>query len=549
MKIETFITLVEDSIKANWDAPAFSDYEGNTLSYKNVGCMMLNLHELFKSSGVKKGDKIALVGRNQSHWGVVYLAVVSYGAVIVPILPDFNTSDIHHIVNHSDSILLFVSKVMFDKIDETKMKALKGIVSLDDFHLVHDNKKGKLEPVFKNKDIKCKSLLAADFALPNVALDDVAVISYTSGTSGFSKGVILPHRSIWSNARIAWDANVDLKPGYRIVSFLPLAHAYGCLFEFITPFVNGCHITFLTRTPSPQIITKAFREVKPNLILAVPLIIEKIYKKQILPAIDKTTMRLLMKVPVVNSSVFKKINQKLTAVFGGEFTEIIIGGASFNKDVEQFLRRIGFRFTVGYGMTECGPLISYNNWDNHVLESAGAVVPRMEVKIDSPDPETIPGEILVKGDNVMLGYYKNQEATDEVLSKDGWLKTGDLGVLDKNKVVYIKGRSKNMILGSSGQNIYPEEVEAKINNLAYVMESLVRENNGKLEALVYPDFELADANGLTIQAVEKIIKEHRNALNKSLPAYMNVAKISLYPTEFEKTPKKSIKRYLYTQTN
>ena len=545
MASENFITLVENSIKKHWDLSAFSDFEGDTINYSEVGVKILQLHSFFKACKIKKGDKIALVGRNQSNWGIVYLAVVAYEATIVPILPDFKTSDIHHIVNHSDSVLLFISDIMFDKIDESKMNNLKGVISLNNFTTL-------CEP--SNKNIKAKlaeclketyKLTPAEFCLPVGNLDDVAVISYTSGTSGFSKGVVLPNRSIWNNARIVWDDEVDLKTGYKIVSFLPLAHAYGCLFEFITPFVNGCHVTFLTRTPSPQIITKAFREVKPNLILAVPLIIEKIYKKQILPAIDKSTMKLLLKVPVVNSQVFKKINQKLTTVFGGEFTEIIIGGAAFNKDVEKFLKRIDFRFTVGYGMTECGPLISYRHWTHHRAESAGRVVPGMEVKIDSDDPYNIPGEILVKGKNVMTGYYKNKEATDEVFTKDGWLKTGDLGVIDKDNFIYIKGRSKNMILGPSGQNIYPEEIEATINNMPYVLESLVRENNGKLEALICPDYEASDSEGLTIKKVEKIITAYREQINKNLPAYMSISKITLFPTEFEKTPKKSIKRYLY----
>jgi long-chain acyl-CoA synthetase len=359
--------------------------------------------------------------------------------------------------------------------------------------------------------------------------------------------VVLPNRSLWNNARIVFDDEINLHEGDRIVSFLPLAHAYGCVFEFLTPFIYGCHITFLTRTPSPQVVTKAFREIKPNMILAVPLIIEKIYKKNILPAIDKSTMKLIMKVPLVNKSIFKKINDKLTAVFGGEFNDIVIGGAAFNKDVEKFLKRVGFRFSVGYGMTECGPLISYRNWQNHKIEAAGRVVPGMEVKIDSDDPKKTPGEILVKGKNVMLGYYKNPEATKEAFTEEGWLRTGDLGVIDNENFIYIKGRSKNMILGPSGQNIYPEEIEAVINNMPYVMESLVKETNGKLEALIYPDFEATDAAGMTIQNVETAIQNHRNTLNEILPSYMNISKITLFPSEFEKTPKKSIKRYLYTQ--
>lgn len=543
---ETFNTLLENAFKKYWDAPSFSDYEGQTLRYSEVANIVLKLHDVFKKCGIKKEDKIALVGRNQSHWGVIYLSVISYGAVIVPILPDFKTSDIHHIVNHSDSLILFISDVMFDKIDETKMPYLKGIISLKDFHLVHQKKHCSIKKALKalsNKEIEAT---AEKFKLPKLSQDDLAVISYTSGTSGFSKGVMLPNKSIWNNARIIFDEEINLNEGDRIVSFLPLAHAYGCLFEFLTPFIYGCHITFLTRTPSPQVITKAFREIKPNMILAVPLIIEKIYKKNIMPVIDKSTMKLILKVPVVNKSVFKKINDKLTDVFGGEVNDVVIGGATFNKNVEKFLKRIGFKFSVGYGMTECGPLISYCNWQNHKLEAAGRVVHGMEVKIDSADPENTPGEILVKGTNVMLGYYKNPEATAEVFTKDGWLKTGDLGVIDKDNFVYIKGRSKNMIVGASGQNIYPEEIEAAINNLPFVMESLVKENNGKLEALIYPDFEASDAAGMSIQQVESTIVAYRDTINETLPGYMHISKITLFPSEFEKTPKKSIKRYLYT---
>ncbi|MFB6318701.1 AMP-binding protein [Saccharicrinis sp. FJH54] len=544
---ETFITLIENAIKKYWNSPAFSDYEGQTLTYSEVGTKILKLHKVFEKCGLKKNDKISLVGRNQANWGVVYLAAVSYGAVIVPILPDFKTSDIHHIVTHSDSLILFISDNIFEKIDETKMPHLKGIVSLSDFHIVHENEKCTVRKALETLDEIQVDATRESFKLPEASLDDIAVISYTSGTSGFSKGVVLPNRSLWNNARIVFDDEINLHEGDRIVSFLPLAHAYGCLFEFLTPFIYGCHITFLTRTPSPQVVTKAFREIKPNMILAVPLIIEKIYKKNILPAIDKSTMKLIMKVPLVNKSIFKKINDKLTSVFGGEFNDVVIGGAAFNKDVEKFLKRIGFKFSVGYGMTECGPLISYRNWQNHKPEAAGRVVPGMEVKVDSEDPRRIPGEILVRGKNVMVGYYKNPQATKEVFTDDGWLKTGDLGVIDEENFIYIKGRSKNMILGPSGQNIYPEEIEAVINNMPYVMESLVKDSNGKLEALVYPDFEATDAAGMTIQEVEDAIQGHRKLLNEILPGYMNISKITLFPSEFEKTPKKSIKRYLYTK--
>ncbi len=548
MEKESLPKLLKKSLESNWNRNVFSDYHQSTMTYAELGGKIVLLHHLFKALDVKKGDKIALVGRNMSSWATVYLATVTYGAVIVPILPDFNTSDIHHIVNHSDARLLFTTDNIYDKIDETKMPDICGILSLEGFVALVDNCKGKLIDSVKktHKTFGEKSILIDDVKFESVHLEDLAVISYTSGTSGFSKGVMLSHRSIWSNARIGWDINIDLRPGDRIVSFLPLAHAYGCLFEFLTPVLMGCHITFLTRTPSPRIITQAFQEIKPKLVLAVPLIIEKIYKKQIVPAIDKKTMRLIMKVPVINSQVFKKINQKLTTVFGGEFQQVIVGGAALNKDVEYFLRKIGFRFTIGYGMTECGPLISYSDWKNHVLGSAGKVVVRMEARVDSPNPLTIPGEILVKGDNVMDGYYKNEDATREVLSKDGWLRTGDLGVIDENNIIYIRGRSKNMILGPSGQNIYPEEIEAKLSSMPYVQECVVREKNGKLEALVYADYEAADSEKLGEKELNVIMKENLLVLNKELPNYMNVARIELYPEEFKKTPKKSIKRYLYT---
>ena len=540
--------MMQNSIRQNWELNAFSDYEGDTITYKEVACEIKRLHFIFDQLEIKKGDKIALVGRNHSNWAVIYLAVVTYGAVIVPILPDFLTSDIHHIINHSDSVLLFASDSIYERIDESKMKHLKGIVSLDTHKVLFDNEFGRFKDAIDKalrQSEKCNNMVPEEFSLKDVDLEELAVISYTSGTSGFSKGVILKHKSIWSNSRIGWDHHVDLRPADRIVSFLPLAHAYGCLFEFLTPFVMGCHITFLTRTPTHAVIIKAFREIKPRLILAVPLIIEKIYKKQILTAINNPKVKWALKVPILKQKVYKKINQKLTMVFGGEFIQIIVGGAALNKDVEEFLYKIGFRFTVGYGMTECGPIISYASWEDHRVGSAGKIVTRMDVRIDSPDPYNTIGEIQVKGDNVFLEYYKNPEATLSVFTDDGWLKTGDLGIIDKEKYIYIKGRSKNMILGPSGQNIYPEEIESKLANLPYVMECLVRNNNNKLEALVYPDFELADSENLRQTEIEEIMKQNRDTLNAELPTYMNISKITILPEEFKKTPKKSIKRYLY----
>ncbi len=539
--------LVKQALEQYCNLPAFSDFKGETLTYAQVGERIQGLHHFFQEQGIKKGDKVALIGRNMSSWGVTYLAVITYGAVIVPILPEFSSNDIHHIVNHSESKLLFCTDLQFDRVDDTQMPHLEAIISITGYRVLV-SRKSAVHAAFE----KYLPLLNGDGSQFNInklmfgqfGSEELAVLSYTSGTSGFSKGVMLPHRSIWSNVVFARDT-FDINAGDRIVSFLPLAHAYGCLFEYLWPFTEGCHITFLTRVPSPQIITEAFRAVKPNLILAVPLILEKIFKKNIQPKIESPSMKALLMVPGLNKLIYKKINKTLIDVFGGEFSEMIIGGAALNKDVELFLRKIGFPFTIGYGMTECGPLISYAPWQQSRAHSAGSVVNRMQVKIDSADPFHEVGEILVKGENTMLGYYKNSEATAEIFDAEGWLHTGDLGVIDEHDFIYIRGRSKNMILGPSGQNIYPEEVEAILNSLDYVQESLVRESDGKLEALVYPDYELADKEGLDSAALEKKIQSLKGKANAILPSYMNVAKITLFPTEFEKTPKKSIKRYIY----
>ncbi len=547
MENNGYIGLVRQALENYGNLPAFSDFKGETLTYAQVGERIEGLHRFFKDHGVKKGDKVALIGRNMSSWGVTYLAVVTYGAVIVPILPEFSTNDIHHIVNHSGSKLLFCTDLQFDRVDDTQMPSLEAIISITGYRILV-SRRSSVHATF-NKYLPLLNGNGSKFNIKNLSLEtskaeDLAVLSYTSGTSGFSKGVMLPHRSIWSNVQFARNT-FDIKPGDRIVSFLPLAHAYGCLFEYLWPFTEGCHITFLTRTPSPQIITEAFREVKPNLILAVPLILEKIFKKNIQPKLDSTKIKALLMISGINKLIYKKINKSLIDVFGGEFSEMIIGGAALNKDVELFLRKIGFPFTIGYGMTECGPLISYSPWQQSRTFSAGSVVNRMRVKIDSPDPYNIVGEILVKGDNTMLGYYKNQDATNEIFDSEGWLHTGDLGVTDDQEFIYIKGRSKNMILGPSGQNIYPEEVEAVLNSLDYVQESLVRENDGKLEALIYPDYEMTDREKLDTSALERKIQELKPKVNALLPSYMNLSKLTIFPTEFEKTPKKSIKRYIY----
>ncbi len=547
MEQNGYIGLVKSALENYAELPAFSDFKGETLTFREVGKYLYRCHRVYKALGIKEGDKVAVIGRNSTNWALSYLGAVSYGAVIVPILPDFSPSDINHIVNHSGSVLLFTTDIIFEKIDETKMPGLKGIVSVNDFSVLVDNQ-GKVQKAVDKARKEVKDL-GDDFNVSKIRFfepkpDDLMVLSYTSGTSGFSKGVLLPHRSIWSNVQFARDT-FDIVPGERIVSFLPLAHAYGCLFEFLWPFTEGCHVTFLSRTPSPAIITEAFRKVRPHLILSVPLILEKIFKKQILPKLEKGSMKTLLKLPVLNKVVYNKIRARLVDVFGGEFREMIVGGAALNKDVELFLRKIGFPLTIGYGMTECGPLISYAPWNETQAHSAGRIVHRMEVKIDSDDPFNKVGEIMVKGENNMLGYYKNKQATEEMIDEDGWLHTGDLGVIDKDNFIFIKGRSKNMILGASGQNIYPEEIEAVINNKEYVQECLVRDDNGKIEALIYPDYEAVDAQNLGDEDIERILQQIKKEVNQELPAFMNISKVVLFPEEFEKTPKKSIKRYKY----
>ncbi|WP_289053507.1 AMP-binding protein [Carboxylicivirga marina] len=550
MENNGYLSYVESALSNYGNLRAFSDFQGETINYNQVGERIVGIHQLYKDLGINRGDKVALIGRNMTSWAVVYLGTITYGAVIVPILPDFNSADIHHIVNHSESKLLFSTDLLFDKLDETKMKCLMGIVSINQCVSLVDHVGGKLsesvekiKPMFKGDGNSFKS---EQLFFPKIESEALMVLSYTSGTSGFSKGVLLPHRSIWSNIKYAQE-HLLLKPEERVVSFLPLAHAYGCLFEFLWPFTMGCHITFLTRTPSPQIITEAFRKVKPHIILSVPLILEKIFKKRVQPQLEEPKVKALLKIPGLNKIVYRKVKKKLVDVFGGEFREIIIGGAALNKDVENFLRKIDFPFTIGYGMTECGPLISYAPWTESRKFSAGELVDRMEVKIDSKDPYNEVGEIMVKGDNTLLGYYKNKEATDEIFDANGWLHTGDLGVIDEQNFIYIKGRSKNVLLGASGQNIYPEEIEACINSMEYVQECLVRDNDGQLEALIYPDYEATDAEKLTKQSIEAKLQEVKSAANKILPAYMNIQQVTLFPEEFEKTPKKSIKRYKYTK--
>lgn len=546
MSINYIKEFIEKSIHENWNEPAFSDYQGKTFTYQEVAQQIQRLHKVFNVLGINKGDKISIIGRNNSSWAITYLSTISYGAVAVPILADFATDDIHHIVNHSDSVLLFVGESIWDNLEEQSMPYLKAIFSLDSSSLLvcRDSKaERKYQELIKTIDLEFKKLTPNDIAYPEIPNSHLGVISYTSGTTGFSKGVMLSLNSLVANVEFG-RKNIGLVAKDRIVSFLPLAHAYGCAFEFLMPFAVGCHITFLTKTPSPKIILQAFQEIKPRLVLAVPLIIEKIYKKQILPIINRPAMKVLINIPFLNKKIYQKINAKLSDAFGGNFLEIVIGGAPLNPEVEEFLRKIRFKHSVGYGMTECGPLISYIGWEKNKAGSCGVILPTLEMQIDSSDPQNIPGEILLRGENVMEGYYKNEEATKNTII-DGWLHTGDLGVCDRDGFIFIKGRSKSMILGPSGQNIYPEEIEARFNNLPFVTESLIIEKENRLVALVYPDLDAADEAKMATAEIEQMMEQHRVEVNKNLPQFSQIARVKLYPEEFEKTPKKSIKRFLY----
>ena len=546
MNINYIKEYIEKSIQENWDQPACTDYKGKTYSYQDVAQQIHRLHKIFEVWGINRGDKISLIGRNNSSWAITYLATISYGAVIVPILADFATDDIHHIVNHSDSVMLFVGDSVWDSLEERSMPHLKAVFSIDSSLLMvnRDSKaERKYQELLKTIDSDMKGLSPKEIKYPDIPNSNLGVISYTSGTTGFSKGVMLSLNSLVANIDFGRN-NIGLKSKDNLVSFLPLAHAYGCAFEFLLPFSVGCHITFLTKTPSPKIILQAFQEIKPRLVLAVPLIIEKIYKKQILPIINRPAMKVLINVPLLDRKIYQKINKKLSDAFGGNFLEIVIGGAPLNKEVEEFLRKIRFKYTVGYGMTECGPLISYSGWETIKAGSCGVLLPTLEIKIDSTNPQSEAGEILINGENVMDGYYKNEEATSKTLI-DGWLHTGDLGIVDSDGFIFIRGRSKSMILGPSGQNIYPEELEARFNNLPFVMESLIIEKDNRLVALIYPDLDATDEAKLSTSDIEGIMEQHRVAVNKNLPQYSQIAKVKLYPEEFEKTPKKSIKRFLY----
>ena len=551
MKIPSYNELIEKSIVSNWEKDALTDFKGATLQYHDVARKIEKLHIIFESSGVQKGDKIALCGRNSSSWAVAFLATLTYGAVAVPILHEFTADQIHNIVNHSEAKLLFVGDYVATVIDQTKMPHLEGIIYLPDYSLVISRTdkltyaREHLNELFGKKYPKYFRKEHVNY-YKEQSPDELALINYTSGTTGFSKGVMVPYRALWSNYDFAMTVlGKIIKKGDNVISILPMAHMYGMAFEFMFEFIFGCHVFYLTRVPSPAIIAAAFAEVKPAIIIAVPLVIEKIIRKKVFPKIQNNRMRLLLKMPVVNKKVNQKICDQVVKAFGGNFYEIIVGGAAFNQEVEQFLKRIGFPYTVGYGATECAPIICYADYHDFAPGSCGKPVIHMEVKIDSPDPENVPGEILARGLNVMLGYYKNEEATAQTIDSEGWYHTGDLGTMDADGNVYIKGRSKNMLLGANGQNIYPEEIEDRLNSMAMVNECVVVQRGEKLVGLVYPDFDEAATMRLNESDLEGIMEQNRQELNSTQPAYCKLAAIEIVKEEFEKTPKKSIKRYLY----
>ena len=549
--IPSFNALIEKSIIDNWDMDALTDYKGATLQYHDVARKIEKLHIMFENSGVQKGDKIALCGRNSANWAVAFLATLTYGAIAVPILHEFTADQIHNIVNHSDAKILFTGDVVATLIDATKMPNLEGIIYIPDYSLLVSRTdkltyaREHLNEMFGKKFPKYFRKEHVKYYRENNP-NQMAMINYTSGTTGFSKGVMIPYRALWSNYDFARPVmGKHVKKGSNVISILPMAHMYGMAFEFSYEFLSGCHVFFLTRVPSPAIIAQAFADVKPAIIIAVPLVIEKIIRKRVFPKIQNNRMRLLLNMPVINKKVIERIREQVVNAFGGNFYEIIVGGAAFNQEVESFLKRINFPYTVGYGATECAPIICYADYQNFVPGSCGKAAVHMEVKIDSPDPENIPGEILTKGLNVMLGYYKNEEATRSTLDKDGWYHTGDLGLMDANGNVFIKGRSKNMLLSSNGQNIYPEEIEDKLNSMTLVTESVVIQKGDKLIGLVFPDFDEARTLGFTNEDLEKVMEQNRIELNNVLPAYSKLSAIKLHEEEFAKTPKKSIKRYLY----
>ncbi len=545
---QSFIALIEQSIKTNWYLNALTDYKGITLQYRDVARKIEKIHILLENAGIEKGDKIAICGRNSAHWTVTYLAVITYGAVVVPILHEFKADQVHNIVNHSEARLLFVGDQIWENLNEAAMPHLEGIIELKDFGVpVSRSEKlayarDHLNEIFGHK-FPCR-FRPDDISYEKEKSEDLAIINYTSGTTGYSKGVMLPYRSILSNVLYCKE-KIGLKAGDSVVSMLPLGHVFGMTFDFLYGFTAGAHLWFLTRMPSPKIIAESFAEIRPRVIACVPLIVEKIFKKNILPKVDNKLGKLLLHVPIISDKIKELIKQKAMEVFGGNFIEIIIGGAPFNAEVEAFLKMIDFPYTIAYGMTECGPIICHSHWTELKLASCGKVAARMEAKVLSPNPSAIAGELVCRGANLMLGYYKNEEATRQVIDTEGWLHTGDMATIDENGNVFIKGRCKNLLLTSSGQNIYPEEIESKLNNMPYVSESLIILQQDKLVGLIYPDSDDAFAHGLNQSDLVRVMEENRLELNKQLPAFSQIAHFKLYPEEFEKTAKKSIKRFLY----
>lgn len=546
-----FIEYIEQSIIRNWDLDALTDYKGITLQYKDVARKIAKFHLVFEQMGLQPGDKVALCGRNSAHWAVSFLATLTYGAVVVPILHEFKADNIHNIVNHSEAKLLLVGDLVWENLNEEAMPALQGIVQLNDFALLVCRHPQLMEAM-ETRNVLYGERYPKNFRPEHICYrkeqspEELAIINYTSGTTGYSKGVMLPYRSILSNIRYCSEM-LPIRPGDHIVSMLPMGHVFGMVYDFLFGFAAGAHLYFLTRMPSPKIIAQAFAEIRPRIISSVPLIVEKIIKKDILPLIDNRLGKLLLRMPLINDKIKAEICRKSKAVFGGNFDEIIIGGAPFNADVEHFLHSIGFPYTIAYGMTECGPIICSSRWDKLRLGSCGQAASRMEVRIDSANPQREAGEIICRGENLMLGYYKNPEATAQIIDVNGWLHTGDLGIMDSEGHVTVRGRSKNMLLTASGQNIYPEEIESKLNNMPYVAESLIVLQKNKLVALIYPDFDDAFAQGLQQSDIEKAMEQNRLELNQLLPAYSQITKVKIHFEEFEKTAKKSIKRFMYQE--
>ena len=551
-QIPSFNALIQQSIIDHWDCDALTDFKGQTLQYHDVARKIEKVHILFENSGIRRGDKIALCGRNSSQWAVAFLATLTYGAIAVPILHEFNAEQIHNIVNHSEARLLFVGDHVATVIDPQQMPRLEGIINNPDYSLMV-SRTDKLTYAREHLNELYGKKFPKYFRKEHVnyyheqSPEEMALINYTSGTTGFSKGVMIPYRALWSNYDFAMDVlgRDTIKPGARVISMLPMAHMYGMAFEFIFEFLHGCHVYYLNRVPSPAIIAQALAEIKPRIVIAVPLIIEKIIRKKVFPKIQNNRMRLLLQMPVISKKVREMICQEVLKAFGGEMYEVIIGGAALNQEVEQFLKKIDFPYTVGYGATECAPIIGYRDWHTFRPGSCGQAALHMEVEIDSPDPRNIPGEILTRGLNVMLGYYKNPEATAETIDREGWYHTGDLGTMDADGNIFINGRSKNMLLGANGQNIYPEEIEDKLNSMTLVMESVVVQRESRLVALVHPDMDEAKNLGLTTDDLKSVMEQNRNGLNLLIPAYEKITEIEIREEEFEKTPKRSIKRYLY----